>query len=296
MDFTGEIWVKSTRFHRWNPPDFKVKSPTLHSSNWRVFAETLAFIILGGFHRWNLGEIHQISQVKSTRFQGEIPHPAFIKLKSFCWNTCFYNFGWISQVISGWNRPDFTDFMKSAGFHLKSAGFHGFHEIFHGMWAFAWWSSIGLFFRKTNKLLSILPRLTYKIIAVNKIVIFVCVFITLYLIFLFDTSSVLHAVLQLYVCVENAAVDGSISWDSWGKLYSSSKYIDQHFLSNTLGFYRFSKLASASVLHVTCAMVCVNTSKTITTKKVCRVIIYMCHLRFSEIQAELTNLPNLPIA
>ena len=116
LDFQGEIptqiWpVKSTRFHRWNPPDFRVKSPTLHSSNWRVFAKTLAFIILGRFHRWNLGEICQISWVKSTRFQGEIPHPAFIKLKSFCWNTCFYNLGgfhrwnlgelcWISQVKS----------------------------------------------------------------------------------------------------------------------------------------------------------------------------------------------------
>ena len=103
-------------FHRWNLGELcwisQVKSlviaPTLHSSNWRVFAETLAFIILGGFHRWNLGEICQISWVKSTRFQGEIPHPAFIKLKSFCWNTCFYNFGWISQVISGWNPLDFT--------------------------------------------------------------------------------------------------------------------------------------------------------------------------------------------
>ena len=102
-------WVKSGRFHGWNPPDFRVKSPTLHSSNWRVFAKTLAFIILGGFHRSNLGEICQISWVKSTRFQGEIPHPAFIKLKSFCWNTCFYNFGWISQVKSGWNPPDFMD-------------------------------------------------------------------------------------------------------------------------------------------------------------------------------------------
>ena len=121
-----------------------VIAPTLHSSNWRVFAETLAFIILGGFHRWNLGEIHQISWVKSLviaptlhssnwrvfagtlafiilggfhgwnlpDFKGEIPHPALIKLKSFCWNTCFYNFGWISQVISGWNPPDFTHEIK----------------------------------------------------------------------------------------------------------------------------------------------------------------------------------------
>ena len=131
-------------FHRWNLGELcwisQVKSlviaPTLHSSNWRVFAETLAFIILGGFHRWNLGEIHQISWLKSTRFQGEIHqisgwNPLDFKgeipqgWKSFCWNTCFYNFGWISQVISGWNPLDFTgqicqisgwnlvDFMKS---------------------------------------------------------------------------------------------------------------------------------------------------------------------------------------
>ena len=108
----GEIhqisWLKSTRFQGEIHQISRVKSPTLHSSNWRVFAKTLAFIILGGFHRWNLGEICQISWVKSTRFQGEIPHPAFIKLKSFCWNTCFYNFGWISQVKSGLNPPDFT--------------------------------------------------------------------------------------------------------------------------------------------------------------------------------------------
>ena len=65
------IILKSGRFH----VDFMkslVIAPTLHSSNWRVFAKTLAFIILGGFHRSNLGEICQISWVKSTRLQGEI--------------------------------------------------------------------------------------------------------------------------------------------------------------------------------------------------------------------------------
>ena len=163
----GDIWVKSARFHGWNPPDFRVKSPTLHSSNWRVFAETLAFIILGGFHRWNLpdftGEIHQISGWNVVDFKGEIPHPAFIKLKCFCWNTCFYNFGWISQVkstrfqgemwwISRVKSPTLHSsnwrvfaetlaFIILGGFHrwylgeirrisrVKSAGFHGFHEI-----------------------------------------------------------------------------------------------------------------------------------------------------------------------
>ena len=57
------------------------------------------------------GEIHKISGWNLVDFNeilGHSPHPAFIKLKSFCWNTCFYNFGWISQVKSGWNLPDFT--------------------------------------------------------------------------------------------------------------------------------------------------------------------------------------------
>ena len=107
----GEIhqisWLKSTRFQGEIHWISRVKSPTLHSSNWRVLAETLAFIILGGFHRWNLGEIctrfHGWNppdfRVKYGGFHeilGHSPHPAFIKLKSFCWNTCFYNFGSIS--------------------------------------------------------------------------------------------------------------------------------------------------------------------------------------------------------
>ena len=83
----------------------------------------------GGFHPWNLAdftcEIRWISPVKSSRF-----HP--------------------------WNLADFTHeiHIKSAGFHLKSvrnppdfmksAGFHG-------MWAFAWWSSIGLSFERPTR-------------------------------------------------------------------------------------------------------------------------------------------------
>ena len=112
----------------WNLVDFMkflVIAPTLHSSNWRVFAETLAFIIFG-FHRWYLGEIHQISpeicwisriswnppdfMVKSARFQGEI------RMKS----TRFHEI----CMKSVWNLPDFMksiwnppDFMKSARFH-----------------------------------------------------------------------------------------------------------------------------------------------------------------------------------
>ena len=161
----------------WNPPDFRVKSPTLHFIKLKSFCWNTCFYNFGGFHRWNLGEIHWISQVKicqisgwnlvdfmkilghsptlhssnwrvfaetlafiiwvdftgeiwvkSARFQwvksggfheilGHSPYPAFIKLKRFCWNTCFYNFGWISQGeihqisqvkytgFQGWNPP-----------------------------------------------------------------------------------------------------------------------------------------------------------------------------------------------
>ena len=49
-------------------------------------------------------------------------HPP--KLKSFCWNI------WIYKVLGG--------------FHLKSAGFHGEICRISKLWAFVWWSSIGL--------------------------------------------------------------------------------------------------------------------------------------------------------
>ena len=120
----------------WNPVDFMkslVIVPTLHSSNWRVFAETLAFIILGGFHRWNLGEIHQISWVKSTRFQGEIHWISRVKsptLHSSNWRVFTETLAFIIWVdftgeiwvksarFHGWNPPDFR---------VKSGGFQGWN-------------------------------------------------------------------------------------------------------------------------------------------------------------------------
>ena len=55
-------------------------------------------------------------------------HPP--KLKSFCWNIWFY------KVLGG--------------FHMKSARFHEIRWI-SWMWAFAWWSSIGLSFERPIK-------------------------------------------------------------------------------------------------------------------------------------------------
>ena len=127
------------------------------------------FMKSGGFHHelwqispWNPADF--MKSIKSGRFQVksggfQVKSPAFIKLKSFCWNTCFYNFGW--QI--SWNPWNLVDFrwnppkiikasvsaktlqfdecrvgamgispLKSSGFHpeiwwispVKSGGFH----------------------------------------------------------------------------------------------------------------------------------------------------------------------------
>ena len=139
----GEIcqisWVKSTRFQGEMHWISRVKSPTLHSSNWRVFAETLAFINFG-FHRWYLGEIRQISP-EIRRISRISWNPPDFTLKSV-WNLPdFMKSVWNLpdfRVKSIWNPPDFMksiwnllDFMKSAGFHeihMKSTGFHEIHN------------------------------------------------------------------------------------------------------------------------------------------------------------------------
>ena len=123
-------FMKSARFHGeihqiswWNPPDFMnmsfwvmIKYRSFYRKTNQMFQQKLFWLVFRkmkdlyliimqkliilkstGFH-----EIWQIScefHVKSSRFHeilGHSPHPAFIKLKSFCWNICFYNFGWIS--------------------------------------------------------------------------------------------------------------------------------------------------------------------------------------------------------
>ena len=146
-DFTGEIHQISG----WNPLDFKGEIPHPAFIKLKSFCWNTCFYNFGWISQvksgWNppdfTGKIHQISGWNPLDFKGAIPHPAFIKLKSFCWNTCFYNFGWISPEICriSWNPPDFMDFMKSTRFHLKSArfhlkstGFHGFHEICRISW------------------------------------------------------------------------------------------------------------------------------------------------------------------
>ena len=79
---------------------FQVKS-THNLIKSDVSTKTLQF---GGVHGGGYDpRFHEI--------QGHSPSPAFIKLDSFGWNTCFY------KVLGGFQ-------MKSTGFHLKSARFH----------------------------------------------------------------------------------------------------------------------------------------------------------------------------
>ena len=93
-----EIWWISGEIH---PRPYKIRCFNKNSSVWGVHG--------GGYDP----RFHEI--------WGHSPSPAFIKLDSFGWNTCFY------KVLGGFH-------MKSAGFHLKSARFHadfmksgGFH-------------------------------------------------------------------------------------------------------------------------------------------------------------------------
>ena len=109
----GEIhqisWLKSTRFQGEIHQISRVKSPTLHSSNWRVFAKTFAFIILGGFHRSNLGEICQISWVKSPTLHSS-NWRVFAETLAFIIMGGFHRW-YLGEIrrISGWNPPDFMN-------------------------------------------------------------------------------------------------------------------------------------------------------------------------------------------
>ena len=124
----------------------------------------------GGFHeiRQISGEIWQISW-NPVDFRWN-PTPNLVKIRrvfaetsaSDFWNIWFHlksaGFHEICQT-SWWNPLDFMDFMKSAGFHgeihqiswwnlpdfmVKSTRFHGEICQISWMWAFGWWSSIGL--------------------------------------------------------------------------------------------------------------------------------------------------------
>ena len=140
VDFNHEIWWISPRFDLWNPPKIikaSVSAKTLQFDECRVGAMTKDFmkspdftLKSGGFHLWNPAEFTQISSMKSTQ-----------NYKSKCF----------SKNSSVW-------WMQSGGY---DQGFHEIcrispwnpHEIcrISKLWAFAWWSSIGLsFFERPN--------------------------------------------------------------------------------------------------------------------------------------------------
>ena len=108
---SGGFHVKSGGFHEIHPKPCKIR---------RVFVETSDFMVKSArFH----GEIHQISWISWNLLDFMVKSTGFHEICRISW----------------WNLPDF----------MKSTGFHGFHEIHRiswisWMWAFAWWSSIGL--------------------------------------------------------------------------------------------------------------------------------------------------------
>ena len=124
VDFNHEIWwilpVKSTQ-------NYKSKCFSKNSSVWWMQGGGYD----EGFHLWNPAEFTQISSMKSTQ---NYKSKCFSKNSSVWWmqgggyDQGFHEICWISHEI-----------------HMK------FHWI-SKLWAFAWWSSIGLlFFQKTNQ-------------------------------------------------------------------------------------------------------------------------------------------------
>ena len=126
VDFTSEIWWISPRFHLWNPPKIikaSVSAKTLQFDECRVGAMTKDFTCeiqqsSPRFHLWNPPKIIKAS----------------VSAKTLQFDEC--RVGAMTK-----------DFMKSARFHMKSTRFHEICWI-SKLWAFAWWSSIGLSFFK----------------------------------------------------------------------------------------------------------------------------------------------------
>ena len=113
-----EIWWISGEIH----PNL-VKSEEFLLKHLHLISETSDFT-------WNL-----LDFMKSARFHGEIHWISWISwnLLDFMVNSTGFH-GEICQ-ISWWNLPDFM---------VKSTRFHGEICQISWMWAFGWWSSIGL--------------------------------------------------------------------------------------------------------------------------------------------------------
>ena len=123
---------------------FRLKSPDFMKSAWNL----VDFMKSGGFHvKFTQNLVKAGVSTKTIQFDecrragfheiwGHSPLHAPPKLKSFCWNI------WLYKVVGG--------------FQVKSAGFHKIRQIsreirrISWMWAFGWWSSVGLSFERPN--------------------------------------------------------------------------------------------------------------------------------------------------
>ena len=149
VDFTHEIQWISARFHLWNPPKIikaSVSAKTLQFDECRLGAMTKDFMkstrfhpeiwwISPRFHLWNPSKIIKAS----------------VSAKALQFDECRVDAGWGLWPRISWNL---LDFMWNP------------HEIrrISKLWAFAWWSSIGLSFfeRPTRKTRLVLPSIAIE--------------------------------------------------------------------------------------------------------------------------------------
>ena len=136
----------------WNPPNFM-------KSAWNPadFMKSGRFQVKSG--RFHLKSTHNLIKsdvsTKTLQFGGCMEgamtpdfmksSPAFIKLDSFGWNTCFY------KVLGGFHmksRRISPEICRISGEKSPDSG--KIRRILW-MWAFGWWSSIGLSFERPNK-------------------------------------------------------------------------------------------------------------------------------------------------
>ena len=174
VDFTHEIQWISPRFHLWNPPKIikaSVSAKTLQFDECRVGAMTKDFTLKSGgfhpwnpvfshrFHLWNPPKIIKASVLAKTLQFDECRVGAMTK--DFMKSTRFHpEIWWISPRFHLWNPPkiikasvsaktlQFDECRVDAGWGLWPRISWNPHEIrrISKLWAFAWWSSIGLSF------------------------------------------------------------------------------------------------------------------------------------------------------
>ena len=181
VDFTHEIWWISPRYYLWNPPKIikaSVSAKTLQFDECRVGDFTLEihqispwnlvdftceiWQISPWFHLWNPPKIIKASvSAKTLQFDECRVGDFTLEIQWISsWNLVDFNheIWWISPMKSTQNYKSKCFSKNSSVWWMQDGGYdQGFHEIcwisheihwISKLWAFAWWSSIGLLYFK----------------------------------------------------------------------------------------------------------------------------------------------------